>query len=568
VRDKAMLSKTTSGPTPAVGAEPRRSARAFGAWDAGSRDSDVETLEQSPGGGPAHWAGRPLDPTVRRNLGRRLGHDFSRVRVHTDVRAAELARRLNAVAYAVGEDLVFGAGRYDPGTPPGRALLTHELAHVAQARRGVVGRAVSADYARIEDDLTYGVLDWAITDAEAHEVLTILAGLSAADLTDTVREMERDGLVGRLLENVSDADQVGFAALIQSIHRERTVADTAAHIEDLLSYGILDWAVTDADTHVALQALQSLRATPARLKAVVVAIPARQYERFFDNLSVADRRDNLPFVQEIEIIRRTGMTFAELSLAQKTHVEAQAVAAGVSVGTYLHGEASGRAYGGAVASWWPSLTPAEKATWTSRFSAVVTAVKTAAPKEVGDIITAAEAAGGGIRWEPAAVEELGPNYVAFRRGHVLGVGKKWVEVAEANPANVFENIVHELGGHREYGTTASWEIMRGTLGALPPAERALAESGPTIFSTAYSYMETEIYAELRELPYRTPGSVGDEPAENVEKELHDLQDAFAPAIAEAIVRGFRRRIALDSRITDAARRLFDEKVQVVFGITF
>jgi hypothetical protein len=62
----------------------------------------------------------------------RLGHDFSRVRVHTDARAAESARSVNARAYAVGPHIVFGAGRYAPGSAAGRGLLAHELAHVAQ----------------------------------------------------------------------------------------------------------------------------------------------------------------------------------------------------------------------------------------------------------------------------------------------------------------------------------------------------------------------------------------------------------------------------------------------------
>jgi len=570
VHDKALVPKTPSDLTPARGERAATAARLFEARGrADRRDGDVSAaVGAAVEGEPALGPGRPLDPAVGGAIGRRLGHDFSRVRVHTDVRAAESARRENALAYAVGDDVVFGAGRYDPRTPRGRALLVHELAHVAHEGAGVVGRAVSGDYARIEDTLTYGLFDWAITDADAHEVLTILAGLGAPDLVDTVVAMERDGFVARLLENVSDRDRVDFAPLIQSIHRQRSASRTAAHIESLLSYGVLDWVVTDAEAHVALEALQSLRPTPDRLKTVVVAIPALQYERFYDNLSAADRRDNLPFVEELEIIRQTGMTFAELSLAQKTHLEARAAAAGISVGAFLRGDAASRAYGGHPATWWPSLTPAEKAAWVTRFDAAVTAVKAAAPKEIGDLITAAEAAGGGIRWEPEAVETLGPNIAAFRRGHVLGVGKRWLEAAEANPANIFENIAHELGGHRDYGDTASWQIMRGTLAALPAGERALAESGPRTFSTAYSYMETEIYAELRELPYRAAGSVGDEPTRDVEDKLQDLKAAFAPAIAEAVVRGFRRRIALDSRITEDARRLFDEKVQVVFGVTF
>jgi hypothetical protein len=76
----------------------------------------------------------------------RFGHDFSRVRVHADARAAESARAVDAVAYTAGRDVVFGLGRYEPGCADGRRLLAHELTHVVQQRAGVrldngVGRA-------------------------------------------------------------------------------------------------------------------------------------------------------------------------------------------------------------------------------------------------------------------------------------------------------------------------------------------------------------------------------------------------------------------------------------------
>src|SRR5690349_11231589 len=60
--------------------------------------------------------GQPLDPATRAFLEPRFGHDFSNVRVHTDARAAESARAVNALAYTVGRDVVFGAGQYAPNT--------------------------------------------------------------------------------------------------------------------------------------------------------------------------------------------------------------------------------------------------------------------------------------------------------------------------------------------------------------------------------------------------------------------------------------------------------------------
>lgn len=81
-------------------------------------------------------SGRPLEAATRTEMEDRFGHDFADVRVHTDVRAAESAGVINARAFTVGRDLVFGRGEYQPGTRIGRGLLAHELAHVIQQGRG------------------------------------------------------------------------------------------------------------------------------------------------------------------------------------------------------------------------------------------------------------------------------------------------------------------------------------------------------------------------------------------------------------------------------------------------
>ncbi|HEX6552912.1 MAG TPA: DUF4157 domain-containing protein [Ktedonobacteraceae bacterium] len=76
--------------------------------------------------------GQPLDESTRSFMEPRFGHDFSRVRVHTDERAAESARSVNALAYTAGQDVMFGKGQYVPGTNEGKKLLAHELTHVVQ----------------------------------------------------------------------------------------------------------------------------------------------------------------------------------------------------------------------------------------------------------------------------------------------------------------------------------------------------------------------------------------------------------------------------------------------------
>jgi hypothetical protein len=77
-------------------------------------------------------AGQPLDPALRRFMEPRLGHDFSRVRVHTDGVADASARAVNALAFTAGNDVVFSAGQFDPASDSGRRLLAHELTHVIQ----------------------------------------------------------------------------------------------------------------------------------------------------------------------------------------------------------------------------------------------------------------------------------------------------------------------------------------------------------------------------------------------------------------------------------------------------
>lgn len=80
--------------------------------------------------------GQPLDAATRAYFEPRFGHDLSGVRVHTDAAAAQSAQAVNANAYTVGKNIVFGSGRFVPGTQAGRQLLAHELTHVVQQAGG------------------------------------------------------------------------------------------------------------------------------------------------------------------------------------------------------------------------------------------------------------------------------------------------------------------------------------------------------------------------------------------------------------------------------------------------
>ena len=95
---------------------------------------------QRAGGGPAPAApaaigtagGAPLPAPVRAFMEPRFGADFSNVRIHTGEAAAAHSAQLNANAFALGQNVYFGRGQYQPDTASGRELIAHELTHTIQ----------------------------------------------------------------------------------------------------------------------------------------------------------------------------------------------------------------------------------------------------------------------------------------------------------------------------------------------------------------------------------------------------------------------------------------------------
>ena len=58
--------------------------------------------------------GQPLRPDISTSMENRFRHDFSQVRIHTNGQASRSAKAINAHAYTVGQDIVFGEGQYNP----------------------------------------------------------------------------------------------------------------------------------------------------------------------------------------------------------------------------------------------------------------------------------------------------------------------------------------------------------------------------------------------------------------------------------------------------------------------
>lgn len=112
--------------------------------------------------------GQALDSQTRDFFEPKFGHDFNGVRIHTGERAAGSAQNLNAHAYTLENNIVFGRSQYQPETSSGKQLLAHELAHVVQQRSGAIqpkrihravvtvnGQQVKIDYSNIIYETDY-----------------------------------------------------------------------------------------------------------------------------------------------------------------------------------------------------------------------------------------------------------------------------------------------------------------------------------------------------------------------------------------------------------------------------
>lgn len=149
-----------------------------------ARQADGQTAHVGPGlhariksmkGG-----GQPLPRSVRNFFEPRFGHDFSQVRVHTDARAAEAARAVNARAFTVGKNVVFGAGQYTPGSKAGQKLLGHELTHVAQQIMGSMPDRIQRWRGREHEKLSIEVIKGDYSDKFSWRAKEIISRNSGA----------------------------------------------------------------------------------------------------------------------------------------------------------------------------------------------------------------------------------------------------------------------------------------------------------------------------------------------------------------------------------------------------
>lgn len=93
----------------------------------GFAPNHVENQINSSKGG-----GNSMDHETKNFMESRFGTDFSNVKIHTGSEAVQMSRELNAQAFAVGNDIYFNEGKYNPTSDSGKHLLAHELTHTVQ----------------------------------------------------------------------------------------------------------------------------------------------------------------------------------------------------------------------------------------------------------------------------------------------------------------------------------------------------------------------------------------------------------------------------------------------------
>lgn len=180
--------------------------------------------------------GQPLDREVRTFMDTRFNYDFSKVRVHTDTKSAESTRALDALAYTVGNDVIFGTGQYSPETNDGKRLLAHELVHVVQ-QRGIGALSKSSAINELEDE--------AESEAEhtASQVLSLDGSFSINRLNYSSRLLQRQSKKGPAPKSKKTPGNTIIKKPTRSSYavKAETLDEAAKIIDALTEAGKTEW---------------------------------------------------------------------------------------------------------------------------------------------------------------------------------------------------------------------------------------------------------------------------------------------------------------------------------------
>lgn len=227
----------------------------------------------------AQGTGHPLPQPLRGRMEQGFGRDFSQVRIHDDAQAAQGARSVGADAFALGAHIVFGAGRWQPGSRQGAALLTHELAHVASGGDDRTLRRGVGFFQKIARFFGGGTFEL----PELQDYLYRLSGKNPSGLP---------GADTGSIEGNMDSDNKARAVVRNGLHKDQPI-----RVRHLLIEEMLDGVVTEPDEEAIIQILQD--ALPPDLIEIVELVGS---QRLQDKLDGKEYRD---FMALLGTIRAT-----------------------------------------------------------------------------------------------------------------------------------------------------------------------------------------------------------------------------------------------------------------------
>ena len=192
--------------------------------------------------------GSPLNPGVRTTMETRFDRDFSSVRVHHDSVADASTSAVNALAYTVGRDIVFGASQYSPQSSAGQKLLTHELVHVMQqwnhprSNQEPVAIAMGEPDDRFEQEAN-GM-------ANAAEPGAIRSGVSAVPNAPIVSRLDRTNPYGTgpKSKSVTDLEEATVQAAEAAIQAGKFQQAINLIVHDLANSGKMNLDLLDSLT--------------------------------------------------------------------------------------------------------------------------------------------------------------------------------------------------------------------------------------------------------------------------------------------------------------------------------
>jgi hypothetical protein len=116
----------------AAGAEEAEGDAPTTAGGGAAAEGGAEAEEKEEGKDEAADAGQPLPEKLQQEMSKALSADFAGIKIHTDEKAAQLAKKMGARAFTQGADIYFADSAYNPDSPEGKELITHELTHAVQ----------------------------------------------------------------------------------------------------------------------------------------------------------------------------------------------------------------------------------------------------------------------------------------------------------------------------------------------------------------------------------------------------------------------------------------------------